>query len=182
MRLLLTIPFMASMPALSWAASLPSCSQDSSTPCRCPAGTEYAESVTVSVIGAPAKDVGAIVNNFFDMSWFGVTPYATSGPENTPGKSTRSATGMTDVGTYNFTELLDELRIEPDGSFEQRFEQLPSSVPVEYDSGNGSFSGAWVHLEGTAIYQNETRMTWGVHVCQTGHPQGTLTMSCRLFR
>lgn len=44
-------------------SALPKCSALSPTPCECPSGTDYAESVTFSVIGAKAKDVEALMNN-----------------------------------------------------------------------------------------------------------------------
>lgn len=50
--------------AFSYSVSaLPKCSARSLTPCECPSGTDYAESVTFSVIGAKAKDVEQLMNN-----------------------------------------------------------------------------------------------------------------------
>jgi hypothetical protein len=73
------------------------------------------------------------------------------------------------AGTYNITEILTELRISKDGSFIEKFEQLPSTVPVEYSSGNGSFSGYWVTLESQSIFQYETAIRWSIYACETGH-------------
>lgn len=40
-----------------FAAPLPACSTTSTTPCSCPSGTAYEQSVTFAVIGASAADV-----------------------------------------------------------------------------------------------------------------------------
>ncbi|KAI0197592.1 hypothetical protein F4808DRAFT_463632 [Astrocystis sublimbata] len=159
--------------AVSTAAAgrLPHCSAKSITPCQCPSGTQYSESVTVSIIGADVKDVGAIVNDFFTSDWLGVHPSSTQGPNNKPGKSIRSAMLPTAYGTYNVSELLVQLDVKPDGSFVQRFEQLPCTIPVEYDSHNGSISGYWATIEGTRIFESETLLRWSEYACETGHPQ-----------
>ncbi len=39
------------------------CSSISGTPCRCPFGTNYTESVTTALIGATASDVGLVAND-----------------------------------------------------------------------------------------------------------------------
>lgn len=208
------------------AASLPACSGTSTTPCNCPAGTTYAQSVTFAVIGAAATDVKALISDcssapspllfslgewweetltdisvVFNTSWLGLLPLSTQGPDNQRG-STRTSNLPTTVGTYAFTdqaspfiphslrtnitsaphnghslltesphEQLTELQSSPDGSFVQKFEQLPSTVPVKYTSAHGSFSGYWVTLESQSIFQYETAIVWGVYACTTGHPQ-----------
>ena len=77
----------------------------------------------------------------------------------------------TQITYEGFEKQLTELKFKPDGSFIQKFELLPSSVPVEYDSRNGSFSGWWVTLESKHIFQYETAIRWSVYACETGHPQ-----------
>lgn len=49
--------------AMAVPAALPACSTNSGTPCRCPSGSEYAESSTYTVIGAAAKDVTALISD-----------------------------------------------------------------------------------------------------------------------
>ena len=66
---------------------------------------------------------------------------------------------------------LTELKSSPSGSYIQKFEQLASSLPIEYSSGNGSFGGYWVTLEAQSVFQNETSVAWSIYACQTGHPQ-----------
>lgn len=39
------------------------CSSISGTPCRCPAGTDYSESVTTALIGASASNVGFMIDD-----------------------------------------------------------------------------------------------------------------------
>ncbi|KAI4161561.1 MAG: hypothetical protein L6R39_000051 [Caloplaca ligustica] len=157
-------------------ASLPACSTDSGTPCKCPAGSEYAESVTFTTIGAAAKDVTALTSDFFFTDWLGLVPYAHSGPNNKPG-STRSSTLQTTEGSYNITERLTKLNKYPDGSFIQRFEQLSSTLPVEYYSKNGSFQGYWITFQTERVFQYETAVVSSVYSCATGHPLGTFTFS-----
>ncbi|CAD6589383.1 MAG: hypothetical protein ASARMPRED_004020 [Alectoria sarmentosa] len=102
------------------AASLPACSSTSITPCSCPSGTSYEESVTFAVIGAAATDVMALTSD-----------------------------------------------CPPSGSFIQKYELLG---PVEYPTGNGSFSGYWNTIEAESIFKYETAMVWSVYACSTGHP------------
>jgi len=68
---------------------------------------------------------------------------------------------------------LTTLRSTPDGSYVEKFEQLPSTVPVEYHSGNGSFGGYWVTLESKSIFQYETAFRWSIYACETGHARST---------
>ncbi|KAI1075198.1 hypothetical protein F5B20DRAFT_561053 [Whalleya microplaca] len=168
MKLLFSSTIITTALGLASSTSLPKCSSRSTSPCKCPTGTNYSECVTFAVIGAPAKDIEHLVNDFFQCAWLGVVPYATRGPDNRPGQSIRSAPLYTSVGTYGISELLTEYHVDIDGSFLQKFEQLPSTVPVKYKSGNGSFSGYWVSIEGTSIFQNETRITWSDYACDTG--------------
>ncbi|KAI0876194.1 hypothetical protein GGS24DRAFT_514340 [Hypoxylon argillaceum] len=164
--------------ALAWSAvpaviasSLPACSTKPVTPCKCPEGTQLSESVTVSVLGAAVGDVAAVVNDFYNSGWLGAVPFKTQGPNNKAGVSTRTSLFPTAIGVYNISELLYEYEVKHDGSFVQSFEQLPSTVPVEYHSNNGSFSGYWVTLEGTRIFEYETLIRWSVYACETGHVQ-----------
>ena len=106
------------------AASLQKCSSTSTTPCACPPGTEYEESVTFVVIGAAATDVKAQISDClsatqyilqkeqllthtivdYNISWTGMVVFPTDIPNNTPGVSLRSVALPTLVGTYNITE------------------------------------------------------------------------------
>ncbi|MCJ1425367.1 hypothetical protein MMC29_003266 [Sticta canariensis] len=176
---LTTLALVASTALAAPAASLPACSSTSITPCSCPSGTSYEESATFAVIGAKAADFKAVTSDFFKTAWLGAVPFATKGPDNQPG-STRT----TNFGAYNVTEKASSFihtfqhksfpysQFLPSGSFIQKFEQLSSSVPLEYTSGNGSFSGYWVTLVASSIFQYETAVVWSVYACSTGHPQG----------
>jgi hypothetical protein len=72
---------------------------------------------------------------------------------------------------YRVLNQLTKLRIDPDGSFIQKFEQLSSTVPVEYRTGNGSFAGYWITIEAEAIFQYETAVVWSNYGCETGYPR-----------
>lgn len=48
---------------LALATPLQACSSTSITPCGCPDGTEYAQSVTFATIGAKATDVRALIGD-----------------------------------------------------------------------------------------------------------------------
>ncbi|KAI1828250.1 hypothetical protein F4861DRAFT_535218 [Xylaria intraflava] len=143
------------------------CSAVSGTPCRCPFGTDYSESVTTAIIGATAADVGKLTNDFFNPLWAGLDPFILQGPDDSPGLSIRELNLSTSVGTYSFSELLTFRFVFPDGTFEQKYEQKGE---VSYRSGNGSFSGHWVTLRGDRIFQNETLVRLSDYACQTGHP------------
>ncbi|KAI0976024.1 hypothetical protein F4678DRAFT_482302 [Xylaria arbuscula] len=80
------------------------CSAISGTPCICPVGTDYGESVTTAIIGASASDVGSVVNDFFNPSWTGHEPWTVQGPDNVPLLSIRSVNSSTLVGDYTFEE------------------------------------------------------------------------------
>ncbi|KAL2046767.1 hypothetical protein ABVK25_011555 [Lepraria finkii] len=168
----LSAPFAAVtlLAPVALAASLPACSSTSTTPCGCPSDTSYEQSVTFAVIGAAATDVKTLISDFFKTAWLGIVPFATQGPDNQSG-STRTSSVPTATGNYTLTEKLTELGSNPSGSFIEKFEQLPSTVPVEYISGNGSFSGYWVTLESKFIFQYETAIVWSIYACSTGHPR-----------
>ncbi|PSR84011.1 hypothetical protein BD289DRAFT_434888 [Coniella lustricola] len=144
------------------------CSSTSSLPCECSAGTDYWESVTTEVIGASAEDVGNLINDFFNCGWLGAVPYKTKGQDNTVG-AIRTSQFETLIGEYDVSEKLIEYEIESDGSFIQRFEQLSSTIPLKYHTGNGSFSGYWVTLQGKYIFEAETLVVWSIYACETGH-------------
>ncbi|GAP89346.2 hypothetical protein SAMD00023353_3700860 [Rosellinia necatrix] len=143
------------------------CSSVSGTPCTCPPGTNYAESLTAVIIGATAGNVGSVTNNFFNPEWAGLTIWTVQGPNNFPGLSTRSVNFTTSIGEYTFTERLSFRFVFPDGSFEQRYEQRGL---IPYRSGNGSFAGSWTTLKGDRIFANQTLVRFSNYACQTGHP------------
>ncbi|KAI2642923.1 hypothetical protein GGS21DRAFT_486752 [Xylaria nigripes] len=143
------------------------CSVVSGTPCRCPSGTSYSDTVTTALIGATAADAGALMNDFFDPSWAGFQPFMLQGPDNSPGLSIRTVNVSTSAGVYSFIERLTFRFVLPDGSFEQKVEQKGT---VPYLSGNGSFSGYWLTLKGVRVFPNETLVRLSNYACQTGHP------------
>ncbi|KAL2122406.1 hypothetical protein VTJ04DRAFT_2861 [Mycothermus thermophilus] len=144
------------------------CSATSALPCLCPNGTDYTESITTIVIGANAKDVAGLINDFFNTSWLGELPWKTEGKNNVVG-AVRTTEFPTSIGLYNFTEKLIEYEVKPDGAFIQRYEQLKSTIPLAYQHGNGSFSGLWVTLEAKPVFEHETIVVWHNYACETGH-------------
>ncbi|KAI1434866.1 hypothetical protein GGR50DRAFT_360611 [Xylaria sp. CBS 124048] len=162
----LVLASLAPLALATFGYELP-CSAVSGTPCRCPDGTDYGESVTMGIIGAPAFDVGALLNDFFDPRWEGLDPFMLQGPDNTPGLSIRDLNMTTSIGEYSFSERLTFRFIFPDGSFEQKSEQRG---PVQFRSSNGSFAGLWSTIKGDRIFQNETMVELRAYACQTGHP------------
>ncbi|RAL59861.1 hypothetical protein DID88_000490 [Monilinia fructigena] len=116
---------------------LSKCSTNSILPYACPTGTDYWESSKWSVIGAAAKYVKDLIMDYYKCAWLGVVPYETHGPNNKPGVSIRTSYLPTKLGTYSITEKLTDLKIDSRGGFIEKFEQPSSTVPVEYNSGNG---------------------------------------------
>ena len=72
----------------------------------------------------------------------------------------------------NLHQQLTDFKSKPDGSFVQKFELLPSLIPIEYHAGNGSFGGHWATLESKSVFQYETAIQWSIYACETGHPRG----------
>lgn len=157
--------------ALAAPAARPAvCSSTSITPCTCPNGTSYQQSVTFAVIGAAATDVFALISDFYKIDWLGIPPSATEGPDNKPG-AIRIVNVPTTEGTYVFKEELTQLTSTPNGSFTMKFQMLPSTIPLEFASKNGSFAGYWVTLDSDSVFQHETSLVWSVYACSTGHPE-----------
>ena len=102
-------------------------------------------------------------------------PHTTTGRDNVPG-ATRTTLFPTLIGAYNITELVTEFGTDDRGSFVQKFEQLDETVPLEYRSGNGSFSGYWITLIGQYVFKYETALEWSVYACETGYPRGMLAV------
>ena len=57
MRFSIRLIDLALLASAALGAALPACSSNSPTPCSCPSGTSYEQSVTFAVIGATAVDV-----------------------------------------------------------------------------------------------------------------------------
>ncbi|KAI0095575.1 hypothetical protein GGR51DRAFT_569594 [Nemania sp. FL0031] len=143
------------------------CSSISGTPCTCPLGTNYSETVTTAIIGATASNVGTVTDNFFNPAWLGLDLISVQGPNNFPELSIRDVNMSTNIGTYTFSERMTFRFVFPDGSFEQRYEQRGI---VPYRSSNGSFSGYWVTVKGDRVFENETLIRLSNYACQTGQP------------
>ncbi|KAL8662420.1 MAG: hypothetical protein Q9202_004741 [Teloschistes flavicans] len=107
----------------------------------------------------------------FNSAWTGAVPYATSGPDNTVG-STRSYHASTVEGAYTLTEQLTKRSISSDGAYLASFEQLKSTVPIEFHGKNGSFDGYWITYRTRYVFEYETAIISNVYSCATGHPQG----------
>ncbi|KAI4240781.1 MAG: hypothetical protein LQ352_007556 [Teloschistes flavicans] len=106
----------------------------------------------------------------FNSAWTGAVPYTTSGPDNTVG-STRSYHASTVEGAYNLTEQLTKRSISSDGAYTASFEQLKSTVPIEFHGKNGSFDGYWITYRTRYVFEYETAIISNVYSCATGHPQ-----------
>ncbi|KAF6514290.1 hypothetical protein HZS61_006546 [Fusarium oxysporum f. sp. conglutinans] len=130
------------------------CSTYSRTPCICPAGTEYAQSASWAVVGANAKDVEELMNDYFECGWRGSVPYETLGPNNHPGKS------------------LTDQRVQSDGSFIQKFEYL-STIPGSNKNGTQTpWGGYWITITADHIFGNETLIRWSTYLCSRGYVNG----------
>ncbi|KAL8633455.1 hypothetical protein Q9189_000801 [Teloschistes chrysophthalmus] len=128
--------------------TLPPCSRDCQTPCSCPSGSEYHQSSVSGVIGAAAADVKAVTSDFFDTAWQGFELLETSGSDNE---------------LTSFTE-------NPDGSYVQIFEQLSSTLPIDYHS--GFLAGLWVTFSVSSCSEYETAVVVTFYTCATGDPFG----------
>ncbi|KAF1924995.1 uncharacterized protein M421DRAFT_424223 [Didymella exigua CBS 183.55] len=141
-----------------------SCSTDSGANCLCPPGTDYSQSVTWAVVGAPISDVRALMNDFHKPAWRGSLPHATKGPNNAPGRSQRTSTYKTLQGTFNFTEILTKQDVLLDGSFVQVLEYLEA---VGNTTGN-PWGGYWITITGDYVFGDETMIGWATYLCSRG--------------
>ena len=55
-----------------------------------------------------------------------------------------------------------------DGSYRARFALF--NPPIEYPTGNGSYSGYWITFDAEYVAQYETALKWQNYACFTGHP------------
>ncbi|KAI0099156.1 hypothetical protein GGR51DRAFT_536418 [Nemania sp. FL0031] len=148
--------------------TLPQCSSKTSIPCRCPAGTQYLECVTIGAIGAHISDVEGLMNDFYNISWqLGAKPYKTKGPDNTVGSIRSVRYPLVPDGIEDVDERLVARRVAPDGSFTMAFEQVQASIP--YPNGTGVFAGWWGSISGIAATGDETIVTWTNWACETAH-------------
>lgn len=124
----------------------------------------------------------------YNIAWQGITNLTRNGPDKTVG-ATRTYLAPTSVGTLTFTEKvrsfpiilssiclssfdmhdqLDSFQALPDGSYVARFSQF--NTPIEYGTGNGSFSGYWITFDAEYAAEYETALTWSIYACFTGFP------------
>ncbi|CAF9921508.1 MAG: hypothetical protein HETSPECPRED_004570 [Heterodermia speciosa] len=136
-------------------------------PCICPYGTDFQYSTTWAILGVSAKDFSTYTSSFYDIAWQGVTNLTRNGPDKTVG-ATRTYQAPTSVGTLTFTEKLDSFQTLPDGSYIARFSQF--NVPLEYGTGNGTFSGYWITFDAEYTAEYETALKWDIYACFTGTP------------
>ncbi|KAI4187735.1 MAG: hypothetical protein LQ346_005443 [Caloplaca aetnensis] len=167
----------AAIAAPAKPATIAACSTNSGTSYSYPAGPEHAESVTFVVIGAPAQDVTALLPclshstgketilpdepGVINTAWLGLASYNNTDSGNTVG-STRSSTLGTTEGVYDVTEKHTKLFSRPNGAFLQRFEQLTSTLPLEYYDKSGSFQGYWITFETKRVFRIETAIVSSV--------------------
>ena len=69
------------------------------------------------------------------------------------------------IDTHN---QLDSFQTLPDGSYIARFSQF--NVPLEYGTGNGTFSGYWITFDAEYTAEYETALKWDIYACFTGTP------------
>ena len=118
----------------------------------------------------------------YNVAWQGITNVTKSGPDNAVGslrtfpEGTLSITeqvrscknfllGLSDSDEF---KQLDSFQSLDDGSYLARFSQY--NVPVEYPSGNGSYSGYWITFDAEYAAEYETNLKWEIYACFTGHP------------
>jgi len=147
------------------------CGWDNPPPCTCPAGTYLNQSSTTAIIGAPAPAVSSIMGSFFSTAWFGATPIAISGTNNTS-SARRTYPFATPVGeTVNITEGIHIYNTLPNGGFMMLFDI--ANAPVPYGgpgyNGTGAYGGDWDSLIVTSIGANETQINWSIYSCFTGY-------------
>lgn len=150
------------------------CSTNSGANCVCPAGLDYAESVTWVVVGTHVSNVAELMNDFQAPAWRGSSPYAVEGPNNRPGVSKRTSTYKTLMGTFNFTEVLTSRSIKRDGSFVQKLEYAgavgnSTGNPWETPSGPG---GYWITIGADYIFGDSTMVYWATYLCSRGVVNG----------
>jgi len=147
------------------------CGWDNPPPCTCPAGTYLNQSSTTAIIGAPAPAVASIMGSFFTTEWFGATPIAISGINNTV-SARRTIPFVTPVGqTVNITEGIHIYSDLTDGGFMMLFDV--ANAPVHYGgagyNGTGTYGGDWDTLLVTSISANQTQIEWSIYSCYTGY-------------
>ena len=127
MRLIVALTTLTLLGSAAFATPLPACSTTSKTPCGCPGGTSYEESVTFATIGAKATDVKALIGDctsptcflfwpgvigfqsspliiVFKPAWLGGdVPFTTQGRNNHPGALRRFQVSTAE-GAHNSTE------------------------------------------------------------------------------
>ncbi|KAI0024511.1 hypothetical protein F4780DRAFT_605253 [Xylariomycetidae sp. FL0641] len=148
-------------------AKLPACSRDSPTPCQCPKGTVYGEAVTTAIIGAKAKDVEMLINDFYKIGWQGALPYKTKGPDNKVGAVRSVNYPVFPSGSEDVDERLYYYEVAKDYStFLHKFEQVK---PVPYPDGTGTFVSFYGAIGGYAPVGDETIVTFYNYACETRH-------------
>ncbi|KAK0510309.1 hypothetical protein JMJ35_007703 [Cladonia borealis] len=170
----LVLPFLALSLAFPTSRStLPLCN-DIPQPCSCPAGATFENTTTYATIGAKARDIGHVTNDFFNTTWFDVVVIRTTGVDNVYG-----ATRTFSIGdNATLTEKLIERAVYPDGSFIQRYRQnpVPAEVQKPAAEGGGTFVGYWETLTVTQTsVADESNVAYGAYRCNIGDPFDTVT-------
>ncbi|EOA91547.1 uncharacterized protein SETTUDRAFT_133214 [Exserohilum turcica Et28A] len=140
------------------------CATNSGSNCVCPLGTDYSESATWAVVGAPVSDVEALMNDFHKPAWRGSLPYKTEGPNNRPGMSKRTSTYKTLLGIFNFTEILTKWEKKPNGSFIQKLEYLEAVGNLT----SNPWGGYWITITGDYVFGDQTLIQWSTYLCSRG--------------
>lgn len=156
--------FCASALVLSVLASptpLPPCSfKTFNKPCACPSGTYYVNSTTQAVIGANAKAVAKITDNFLDTAWFGSAAASTTGHPHRVG-STRSFV----QGGFTLTEELYSFKQKSCGSFTMKYIQHDAPITFDIPGAPQTYAGEWDTLKMTSISKDQTAVYWNIYSC-----------------
>lgn len=160
----LALPFLVS-------ATLPPCG-DIDRPCSCPSGSTFHRINTYATIGATAKNVGAVMNDFFNTSYFDLTLLSTTGTDDVVG-ATRTFS-ITADNSITLTEELIQYQVNADGSFIQRYKQDTTPILLKAPSGNAYFDGYWetIAVQQTSI-SDESTIQYNAYRCDIGSPFDT---------
>ncbi|KAH6724598.1 hypothetical protein BKA61DRAFT_728248 [Leptodontidium sp. MPI-SDFR-AT-0119] len=150
-------------------ASKKPCGNDSISPCKCPAGTSFANSTTFGYIGAAASDIYDIAHDFYTTDYLGLKLVKKEGKPNKVG-SIRTLDVTYNNSTYQLTEPLNVYYETRDGGFEQQFNLSTVPLVVPAAQGGGIFGGYWVTMHVQQVADHVSWMKWGVYRCVAGNP------------
>ena len=159
------LSFTAAIPVIQPSPRVPACGWGSPPPCACPTGTYLNQSTTTAVIGAPAPAVSNVMHSFFNTAWFGITPTATSGTDDTTSARRTFPFSLPDGSNANVIEGIHSYTADSHGGFKMEFDV--ANAPIKYNG--GSYAGDWDTLQIATTAANETSVNWSIYSCYTGY-------------